>query len=185
MALLTKASVLWVILKQSRRFSIGEMDILAEFTYMHTVLSSKSSAYSHAETPTQLYRHPKEDKIKEKRKLGNLDTNGDKRHKPVPPPQARANPNSWHPKLRAKLESQMRATSFPSFSAIMKFCGTDPEGVYPRWHKKCSPNAFFGRCHKGSECTKNHNLPSDVEVEKIIELTKKFQANHLDILKGQ
>ena len=51
--------------------------------------------------------------------------------------------------------------------------------------QKCSPNAFFGRCHKGSECTKNHNLPSDVEVEKIIELTKKFQANHLDILKGQ
>jgi hypothetical protein len=185
MATLTKASILWVILKQSRRFAIGEMDILAEFTYMHTVLSSKSSSYSHAETPIQLYRPPKDDKPKDKRKLGNGEPGPglDKRQKPTPQP--RFNPNSWHPKLRSKLDSQMKATAYPSFSAIMKFCGTDPEGVYPRWHKKCSPNAFFGRCHKGSECTKMHTLPSDVEVEKILELTKKFQENHLDILKGQ
>ena len=151
---------------------------------MHTVLSSKSSAYSHAETPTQLYTPQKEEKQKEKRKQGDFDPS-DKRRKPNPPPVPHRNPNSWHPKLKTKLESQMKATGNPSFSAIMKFCGTDPESVYPRWHKKCSPNAFFGKCQRGAECTKNHNLPSDVEVEKIIELTKKFQTNHLDILKGQ
>jgi hypothetical protein len=184
MAVVTKASILWVILKQSRRFAIGEMDILAEFTYMHTVLSSKSSAYSHAETPLQLYRPNKEDKQKDKRKSGTPDTGPDKKQKPSPPPP-RFNPNSWHQKLKAKLDNQMKATGYPSFSAIMKFCGTDPESVYPRWHKKCSPNAFFGRCHKGSECTKMHTLPSDAEVEKILDLTKKFQDNHLDILKGQ
>ena len=187
MTVITKASILWVILKQSRRFAIGEIDILAEFTYMHTVLSSKSSSYSHAETPTQLYIIEKEEKTKEKRKLFESDTNTtDKKRKILPPPAApKANPNSWHPKLKAKLEGPMKATGLPSFTAIMKFCETDPETVYPRWHKKCSPNAFFGRCFRGGECTKNHNLPSDVEVEKILTLTKKFQIDHLDILKGQ
>ena len=50
----TKASILWIILLQSRQFSIGNMEILAEFQSMHTNLTAKQGTIIHAEVPQEL-----------------------------------------------------------------------------------------------------------------------------------
>ena len=59
----TKASVLWIVLLQSRRFSVGEMDILADFTWMQQCLASKTSEISHAEVPNDLFHMQKSQMI--------------------------------------------------------------------------------------------------------------------------
>jgi hypothetical protein len=170
---LTKASILWVILKQSRQFSIGEMDILGEFKTMYEHLNGKLCSYHHAETPKILY----ETDIK-KRKANN-DPN-DKDQKLI----KRDNPNTWHPKLKEALGEQIKAMHYPTFSAIMRYCGTNASDVYHIHSKKCAPNAFFGRCTKGKECTKDHSLPKTTDVEKILELTKKFREDPSGITRG-
>ena len=50
----TKASILWIVLLQSRQFSIGNMEILAEFQSMHTNLTAKQGTIIHAEVPSEL-----------------------------------------------------------------------------------------------------------------------------------
>jgi hypothetical protein len=171
---LTKASILWVILKQSHQFSIGEMDILGKLKTMYEHLNGKLCSYHHAETPKILY----EADTSKKRKPNN-DTN-DKDPKII----KKDNPNTWHPKLTEALGEQMKKTNNPMFSAIMKYCGTNASDVYHIYSKKCAPNAFFGRCTKGKECTKDHSPPKLTDVEKILELTKKFREDPSGITRG-
>ena len=67
---------------------------------------------------------------------------------------------------------------------IMRYCGTNAEDVYSRWSNKCAPNAFFGRCQKGMSCRKSHAQASDIDIEKILELTKKIRLNPQGITQG-
>ncbi len=56
--------------------------------------------------------------------------------------------------------------------------------VYHLYSKKCAPNAFFGRCTQGKDCTKDHSPAKASDVEKILELTKKFQEDPSGITRG-
>ncbi len=66
----------------------------------------------------------------------------------------------------------------------MKYCGTNASDVYHLYSKKCAPNAFFGRCTNGKDCTKDHSPAKASDVEKILELTKKFQDDPSGITRG-
>jgi hypothetical protein len=180
----TKASILWVILKQSRIFSIGETEILAEFKEMQRCLAAKSAAYSHAETPAALLTSEKIDD-KHNSNQGNKrkadDTNSGKgKDKDVPnasklqKPNPRRNPNSWHPRLKAALEAPLQAAGHPSFSAIFQYCNTNADELFPKWGKRCGPNAFFGKCYHAAKCEKEHTLPLDKEIEPMLKLVEKF-----------
>lgn len=186
MPLSTKASILWVILKQSRRFAIGEMGILQEYEEMHRSLSAKLASFSHAETPSQLYE---DIIIPEKRKadLPPPQYNDYNKRQRIPPPHKPYNGhnnNTWHPKLREVLSPHLKTANFPTFTAIMKYCNANPEDLYPRYSSKCGPNAFFGRCQKGLNCSKDHSLPADNDIEKILDMTKKFRLNPTGIQRG-
>ena len=58
MTLKTKASIIWIILLQSRKFSMGDTTILFEFSTMQTNLSSKKCIIIHAEVPIKLMGNP-------------------------------------------------------------------------------------------------------------------------------
>lgn len=102
-SLTTKASILWVIHKQSRRFSIGEVTVLEEFSHMHSQLQAKVSAYSHAETPKELIDNSKTErpeKRKAEEKPNPAPPSDNKRAKPRLPPSGGNNSNRWHQRLR-------------------------------------------------------------------------------------
>ena len=52
MTLSTKGYILWIILLKSRQFSLGEVNMLCEFTTMHEDLRSNREAILHSEIPS-------------------------------------------------------------------------------------------------------------------------------------
>ena len=55
MSIQTKATILWIVLLQARKFSMGDMDVLAEFLAMHQSLCAKCITLEHADVPQELY----------------------------------------------------------------------------------------------------------------------------------
>ena len=116
MNLNTKALIIWIILLQSRKFSMGDTTILSEFFTMHTNLSSKQCLIINAELPIDImgttqrkrtrYFDPGTDQITTKQKGGN--------------PQGKSNPNKWHPLLKSNLTSPIEVEHKLSFSAVIK-----------------------------------------------------------------
>ena len=185
MSQVTRASILWVILKQSRRFALGEMNIIQEFRGMHDNLAYKMLGFTHAETPVALYS-TKGDK-KRKRDQEEDPPKGGK------PPPVKAplrlgapgnNPNSWHPKVKAALEPAMKAAKNPGFLKIMTFVDQDATQLYGEFKKKCLPNCFFGSCTRGVDCPRLHTHPDETQIAKILEVTKKFRDNPTGLLQG-
>ena len=178
----TKASILWVIHKQSRKFAIAELDIIGEFDEMQRVLSAKNASFNHAETPAELWQKKKDDK-KRKDPIGDP-TRDPKKPRPTPQFQYGNNRNAWHQTLRDKLGTPLKTANYPTFTAIMNYCGKNADEVFGPRSKKCGPNAFFGRCKYGLNCTKDHSMPSEAEVAQILTLTKKFQEKPEGLAQG-
>ena len=183
MSLTTRASILWVILLQGRQFATGHMDILAEFSSLHTNLISKQANIYHAEVPAELLQS----KLSKKRSLdpsADKDKPGsNKKYKPDAEGEG-TNPNTWHPKLRKKMDYAIRKTNFPRFMQILNYCGINADEVYSKYGNRCTPNTLFGFCSSRSHCTRSHKLPTDIEADEIIELTKKFHEQPENFKKG-
>ena len=171
----SKASILWIIFLQSRQFSIGEFDILAEFTAMQAALRAKQPIIRHAEVPDELW-------MDKKRKGEDLLATGkdDKKAKPTPDGSGNGgkNANNWHPTLKAKLGPALAAAGNPTLSQVLKYCDkADGRDIFPNSTRICIPNSFLGTCGYKSNCSKKHVLPSNTEVEEILKMTSKFIQN--------
>ena len=168
----TRASILWIILLQSRNFALGDDTILAEFTAMHANLSSKQGNIFHSEVPQALLVP----------KLSPLSTPLKRKNPPVETPptdkpdikKPRKNLNNWHPTLKEKLEGPMLKAGNPSFTSIMQYVDADPNDVISDRSSWCTPNAFFGKCFLGEKCRRQHKIVTDAQADKIIVLMKKF-----------
>ena len=166
----TKATILWIILLQARKFSMGDMDVLAEFSAMHTSLCAKCITLEHADVPEDLYvKKAPASKKRERDKEVKLEVDKHKK-------QRGSNPNTWHPKLQAALKDAMLTAKNPSFGAIIRCCNKQVSDVYPLFssNKICTPNAITGTCYNKEKCSRDHSLPSDDEVTKILEMVKPF-----------
>jgi hypothetical protein len=182
----TRASILWVVLKQSRKFSMGEVDVLHEFRGLHDSLTYKTLGFLHAETPTALYIDEKKSSSKRKKtdtteKDRPSDKDTTKRNKTTPPP----NPNTWHPKVKDAIQPALRAAGNPGFVKVMSYCNTNPEDLYTFFGGRCIPNCFFGRCFRSKECPRDHTVPTDEMVTKILDVMKPFRDNPTGLLQGQ
>ena len=179
MSPMTRASILWIILLQSRTFALGEDTILAEFTAMHANLASKQSNIYHAEVPQALLNTTPP--VPPKRKLKNTEQE-DKTDVKKP----RQNMNNWHPTLKAKLAGPMAKAGNPSFTSIMQYVDRDPNDVISDRSSWCTPNAFFGRCFFGEKCKRQHKIVTDTQAERIITMMDKFIKTPEDLkTKGQ
>lgn len=173
MTTVTKASILWIILLQSRNFALGEDTILAEFTAMHANLASKQGNIFHAEVPQALISPTSS----QKRKTPPQDVENPKPDIKKP----RQNLNNWHPTLKAKLSGPIAKAGFPSYSTIMQYVDKDPNEVISDRSSWCTPNAFFGRCFLGEKCKRQHKMVTDTQAEKIITMMQKFIATPEEI----
>ena len=169
MSKMARASILWIILLQSRTFALGDDTILAEFTTMHANLASKQGHIYHAEVPKALLQND-ENPTGTKRK-GTQQTPDAIEHEPKKP---RSNPNCWHPTLKAKLSGPIQKAGNPSFTSIMQYVDKNPADVIHDKSSWCTPNAFFGRCFLGDKCRRQHKIVTDVQAEKIIQMLSLF-----------
>ena len=78
----------------------------------------------------------------------------------------------------------MKATRYPKFLQILTFCGVEANDMYGKFGNKCTPNTMFGRCYSKGSCSRSHALPSEKEVEEILEITKKFHEHPDEFMKG-
>jgi hypothetical protein len=177
MSITTRASILWVVLLQGRQFATGQMEVLAEFSALHTNLTAKQANIYHAEVPAELL-HSKQ-ALSKKRPLETDTANTQEEIK-----KTKTNPNAWHPKLKSTLEKAMKVANYPKFMQVLTFCGVDANDMYKKFGGKCVPNVMFGRCYSKNSCTRSHALPSDKEVEEILDLLKKFHEHPEDLAKG-
>ena len=167
-----KAAILWIILLQGRRFALGEMDILAEFSQMQAKLAGKDNKITHAELPAGMLEEEKQEK------------HNDLDDKMQASKKLRGNSNCWHPTLKEKLARPLEIAGYPSFTQIMKFCNADASDILSRSDRRCTPNIFFGRCFHKEKCTKTHSLPSEEDVTKILRKVDKFIRNPEGFKKG-
>ncbi len=184
----SKASILWIILLQSRRFSTGDMSLLCEFTTMQNDLCGKKSLIRHAEVPETLNQAPSGGNLaaaESNKRPAAAPTPNNTSAQPPAPKKPRNNPNCWHPKLKVALQGPLEKAGNPSVSAIAKYCGFDISSVFDIDKSRCTSNSIVGRCQKGSACERKHTLPSEAEVEKILKLTDKFRNEPLGAKKGQ
>ena len=168
----SKASILWIILLQSRKFAMGEIDVLEDFSAMHRKLAAKDVDIKHAEVPQELIQETHQHKRKDR---GEDDT-----RKRIKTP----NNNVWHPKLRMTLAEPLKRAKYPTFTAIMKYCDLTGSELYSKFDERCTPNAFFGRCTKGEACTRKHERITDADAEKILQLVQKFIDSPEGMLQG-
>ena len=181
MTKLSRASILWIMLLQSRHFAMGNTTVLAEFTSMQADLCAKRGQITHAEVPFELVAEAK--KRPGDGDSGSIADEGRKRLKGGSGggddgvPLKKANPNTWHSKLRAKLADPLKVANYPSFSAIIKYCQASPGEIIGKRNRKCAPNTFFGRCFHKDRCLKEHFLPTDEEADKILKMVDKFIKN--------
>ena len=181
MTQMTKASILWIILLQSRNFALGDDTILSEFSAMHANLSSKQGNIFHAEVPQALLSQvPPTTLGSNKRKSTTPETEPDKPIAKKP----RQNLNNWHPTLKEKLTIPMTKAGFPTFTTIMQYVDKDPNEIISDRSSWCTPNAFFGRCFLGEKCKRQHKIVTDVQADKIVKMMDKFITNPEDVRKG-
>ena len=179
MTKMARASILWIILLQSRTFALGDDTILAEFTTMHANLASKQGHIYHAEVPQALLHN--DDNALTKRKQPPK-TDGE----PPEPKKPRSNPNCWHPTLKAKLTGPIQKAGNPSFTSILQYVDKNPSDIIHDKSSWCTPNAFFGRCFHGDKCRRQHKMVTDTQAEKILDMLSLFIAKPEELkLKGQ
>ena len=180
MTLNTKALIIWIILTQIRKFSMGDTTILSESSTMHTKLSSKKCLIINSEEPINILGiiqrkrtrdfDPMTDPIKNKQKGGN--------------PQGKSNPITWYPLLKSKVTSPIEVEVKPLFSAVLKYCGKAEYEVYPLVYRMCAPNALAGRFYLGDKFTHNHRLLNDSQVSKVLDTLKKFTEHPAEMKQG-
>ena len=186
MSLHTRGSILWIILLQSRQFGLGEVNILFEFSAMHSDLRAKKSTIHHSEMPADLITNstPADAQPttasggKEKRK-------GDGDHDDTRKRQRRDNTNNWNPKLKAVLEAPLKKAGYPTFTKILNWLKKDAYHIYPKGTEICVPNAVFGRCFHGVKCTKKHVIATDDQVKEFLKLVNPFVKDPTKINVGQ
>ena len=184
MPMATKASILWIVLLQSRQFGLGELNILHEFSTMHEDLRAKRGQITHSEVPADLLANSMAKGPETKRTSGGGGgSSGDGDGNP-PKRVKKENPNNWHPKLKAVLAGPLKAAGNPSLTKLMNFCKADARTVIPKVSRVCAANAFLGRCYNGDSCQQRHMLVRDEDVAAVLKLLDPFLKDPLKINKG-
>ena len=173
MAIKTKASIIWIILLQSRKISMENTAILAELSTIHTKFSSKECLIIIWEVPVKILGNTQTKLTRD------LDSGTEKIPKKPKGwnPQGSSNPNTWHPLLKSTLLSPIGAVWRPSFSVVLKYCGKTVGEVYPIIDRKCVPNDLFEKCYLSDKCPRNHRILTDSQASKVLETQKNPLSN--------
>ena len=168
----TKASILWILLLQTRHFAGGNLTTLAEFRNMMDKITAKDCSITHAEVPSAFFT-PTDTK---KRKIGDVEqpaTPTRDRYNPAVPPVTPSPERQTrvHPLLREKLlNNVMRVNPNMPIRKICTFCNTDLAKL-SKDPSKCVLG-MLGMC-KSRFCRRRHLVASDAEAKHIVDLLEK------------
>ena len=142
MTLSTKGSILCIVLIQSRQFSLGEVNMLCEFTMMHEYLRARKASVLHREIPSELITNSgttskPPDRIKNLPPKPAIDVDETTKRQRV------ANQNNLNPKLMAALKKPLQTAGSPTFTKIMNFCKNDAYSIFPKGSPVCAQNELF------------------------------------------
>ena len=169
----TIASILWIILLQSRHFAVGQMTgktgILPEFKLLQDDITAKRGNISHAELPAKFLETPQKPKGPSTDDNGTTSGQGGGTLPPSPTKTPRVEHTvTLHPLIRDKLGGLLKnaAARNLSISTLCKVCNTSPKHLFPAG--KCATAAVFGTCTM-ARCKRQHVTPTDEEAKVIVE----------------
>ena len=130
MSMTTKASILWILLLQTRHFASGSFSTLAEFRNMMDRVTAKDGSISHAEVPAALIRTGETKKRKQDNIEGAPPSTPTRNPRDIPlPPPVTPSPERLtrvHPLLREKvINNVMRLNPSASLRKICTYSNTD------------------------------------------------------------
>ena len=195
MSLRKRASMLWIVLVQTRHFGAGKLNILPEFENMLKQLQRKDLKISYSECPCALWSVSMI-----KRKL--LDTKSTCTFIPLEKkprtPEGGTTPgggtrekdktnktqkdkvymdeNKWHPLLKAAFKPALEKAGNPGFLKVFNFCGLQSTGI-PGLDKRknyCFQRHTHNYCRNGAYCNRNHDMKSDQDANLFIKAYEPF-----------
>ena len=186
----SKTSILWIVLLQARRFTLGKMAghdaCLAEFSEMVRDIMAKNCAnISHVEVPTELL-HPT---VKRNRGLDtSVESSGRAPTDPGEPEQKKQKGSMEHPystELAEFFKGSLRDAGNPKLGAIAIYCGITKEQLLPDFAKQdCRQFLVMGTCLFGKGCKFHHRTANKTQIETIKDKFKRFKTDPLG-MKGE
>ena len=169
----TIALILWIILLQSRHFTVGQMSgptgILPEFKLLQDDITAKRGNISHPELPAKFFKPPAKPKGSSSEENSTATDTGGGSIPPSPNKTQRVEHTvALHPLIPDKLGGLLKnaAAQNLSISNLCKVCGTAPKHIF--LPGKCATTAVFGTCTI-LRCKRQHVVPTDEEAKLIIE----------------
>lgn len=176
----TKASILWIILLQSRHFAAGSMQgaqaCLGAFTLMQNQLYAKMThMIGHAEIPARLLQ-PTASKAKDTPTTPARNTHGAGNGHPPrssPSQSTQGSPQGTHWSKGTPFEDAMVAAKFPRLYRVCTYCGVHKRQLVPD-PQICQNFYVTGQC-SFPQCRFKHVRPqTKEEVDAITSKLKRF-----------
>ena len=169
----TRASILWIILIQSRHFAAGKMKgdraMVAAFTQMSNNIKT-NSPIEHGDVPPSLYT-PKSSPT------SNYNGNSNKRHlvNPSNPPTKRTTNSltkeevkaSQHPLIASALSDLANIKPRPYIGAICRAANISSQDLFKSRPHLCLKAQFWGACRPN--CEHEHKLVTDEEAKAMLQ----------------
>ena len=187
----TKASILWIVLLQSRHFArgnmVGDKALLGSFSSMMNHLHSKMcSLIGHVEVPKDLMKMPQHTTKHQKEPESQQKTNPsgtDKMWKPGNGAESKdmfMNKNGDHWSIGSFMEKPMKEASFPALAKVCTYCNIEKAQLVP--DKEVCQNFFIIRaCRYGCACKFKHVTPTEAQKEVLKTKLKRFFDEPLGI----
>lgn len=186
----TKASMLWIILLQARRFAQGKMEgddgCLGEFSNMLNLIKAKNcGTIDHVEVPSELGTSaPPVPQSPVKRKASAPVTTTEPLPKKAKPGSDRV-VEPFNEALKTLLDQPRKDAGYPRFGAMCEFCGiTEKNLVTGLTTKDCRQFFLTGSCMFGAVCRLHHRRATPVQVREIETKLDRFIKEPLG-LKGK
>jgi hypothetical protein len=174
-----KASILWIILLQSRRFATGKMvgnnGCLGEFNHMMDLLKAKNcGSISHAEVPSELVHGTTQVQHSPKRKIIVPESTPEEVHTKKGKQTDRVD-EPFNEALKTLLAQARKDAGYPKTYEICSYCGITEAQLFPFLvQKDCRQFYMTGTCMKGKGCRLNHRTATTEQVQSIKEKLDKF-----------
>jgi len=184
-----KASMLWIILLQARRFAQGKMDgndgCLGQFVNLRNLIRAKNcGTLDHPEVPSELaITATPAPKSLEKRKPGAA---AEGNYTDSPQKKMKAGTGRvvepFNQDIKTLLEQPRRDAGYPRFTVMCEFCGiTEKKLVTGLTNKDCRQFFLTGSCMYGKACRLHHRKATTAQVKEIETKLARFISEPLGI----
>ena len=180
------ANLLWIVLKQSREFSMGSAKLLPCYQQLLTDVRASKTSIEHGETPVELYQNNTSLSSSGGGATGLSTSNKRETGKGGDPPNKKTktgvegNWAEWHQELKCVFAPALEKGQNPTYKKIWNYCGL-PTGSLPGWREDsnlCVPYACIHKCGRqgrGRGCPRDHTRqPTSNEINIIKRTHKKF-----------